>query len=78
MKFRHHRSTLDESMRTVINVADADELSSTLRLTYPDLTGDIAIKPYGYDDRIEWDTHLVTIGGNAVGFTDGPERRSEE
>ena len=33
----------------------------------------IHVKPYGYDDRINWDTHIVTIDEYGVfGFTDGP------
>jgi len=28
---------------------------------------------YAYDDRIEWDTHIVMLDGfGPVGFTDGP------
>jgi len=36
------------------------------------------IAPYGFDDRIGWDTHIVTAlhageeGTFVVGFTDGP------
>ena len=32
----------------------------------------IEVKPYCYDERIGWTTHIVTIDGQAVGFTDGP------
>ena len=34
--------------------------------------GLLQVEPYGFDDRIGWDTHIVTIDGNAVGFTNGP------
>jgi hypothetical protein len=35
----------------------------------------VTVEPYGgIDKRIGWDTHLVCIDGDAVGFTDGPVR----
>ncbi len=33
---------------------------------------EVEVAEYTYDPRIEWDTYIVTIGGNAIGFTDGP------
>lgn len=42
-----------------------------------DLTPEmILVKPYGgMDERIGWDTYIVTIEGHGVyGFTDGPLR----
>jgi hypothetical protein len=33
--------------------------------------GEIEVKPYTYDERIGWDTYIVTVDGAAVGFTDG-------
>jgi hypothetical protein len=30
----------------------------------------LGVKKYCYDERIQWDTYLVTIDGQAVGFTD--------
>ena len=30
------------------------------------------VEPYGFDDRIGWDTHIVLVKGQAWGFTDGP------
>jgi hypothetical protein len=37
---------------------------------------DIKVRKYGYGDgidhRIGWDTYLVTLKGEPVGFTDGP------
>jgi hypothetical protein len=32
----------------------------------------ITVRPYRYDQRIAWDTHIVCIEGRACGFTDGP------
>lgn len=35
---------------------------------------DVQIEKYGegIDERIGWDTHIVTVNGQAMGFTDGP------
>lgn len=72
-KFRWHRGGLAESMATVVDVPHRDALiavvSGGLGLAG---TNAIAVEPYGYDDRIGWDTHIVLVDGNAVGMTDGP------
>jgi hypothetical protein len=39
---------------------------------YPIHSGQVKVVPYGYDARINWDTHIVVVDGQAVGFTDGP------
>jgi hypothetical protein len=31
----------------------------------------VEVKPYAFDDRTGWNTHIVTIAGSPVGFTDG-------
>ena len=70
-KYRDHRGGLDESMETVQEFESKDDLLKYLVDTYdfyPDHK--ILIKPYCFDDRIKWDTHIVTINGNACGFTD--------
>ena len=78
MIFREHKGGLYESMQTCINVKDIDELYNVLssRLSkygYKFTSDQLSIKPYGYDERIGWDTHIVTIGGYGVaGFTNGP------
>jgi len=67
IKFRHHRGSLSDSMDTVVQVASLQELADILKVE----VDTISIKPYGYDKRIDWDTHLVCVNGDAVGFTDG-------
>lgn len=58
-------------METTITIEGIADLSLALsNAGYP--VGAISVKPYGFDSRIGWDTHMVTIDGNAVGFTDGP------
>lgn len=70
-QFRFHCGMLADSMATVINVHDIFELSASLE-TAGLGPGAIAVKAYCFDQRIGWDTHIVTVDGNAVGFTDGP------
>ncbi len=76
MKFREHRGMLDDSMKTVVEVADREALVSLLQsrlrdgVTFKD--EDLKIEPYVYDKRIGWDTYIVTIKGYGVaGFTNG-------
>jgi hypothetical protein len=32
----------------------------------------VVVRPHHFDSRIDWNTHIVTVEGHAVGFTDGP------
>ena len=83
-KFRYHRGGLRESMETVIEVSSKQDLVDKVE---PDIFGDkpnveqITVEPYGYDNRIDWNTYIVTktIPGKdgetetgVMGFTDGP------
>ena len=73
--FRFHRGGLDESMETVQEVYSMAGLVRAIRrasgfATFED--SDVEVKPQGYDKRIGWDTHMVTIKGNAIGYTSGP------
>lgn len=68
-KFREHRGLLEDSMKTVVDLpASTDALARHLGVE----ASRIEVKPYVYDDRINWDTHIVTMDGQAVGFTNGP------
>jgi hypothetical protein len=78
MQVRQHRRLLDESMETVETieptmtalVAWAERILAQWDIPKP---FDIRIKPYGYDGRIKWNTHIVKLEGYGVlGFTDGP------
>lgn len=67
MLFRPQRGSLSDSM------ADEVELPATRKalaghLVCPEESVDV--KPYCYDGRIGWDTYLVIVDGQAVGFTD--------
>lgn len=84
MKIRMHRTMLEDAMKTVAEIDGTRESIKdyiALALHYPDALSvsptikpeDIEVKPYMYDSRIDWDTHIVTWKGQAVAFTDGPE-----
>ncbi len=78
MKFREHKGNLTDSMETVVDVADRKALTTLLRsrlefygFTFSD--EDLMVKPYRFDNRVNWNTHIVTIEDyGVVGFTDGP------
>ena len=78
MKVRPHRGSLEDSMQCV------EELSGTLEDLVEFLnTGDVymnghitpamvKVEPYMFDNRIGWDTYIITVKGRCVGFADGP------
>lgn len=87
-KFRWHRGGLAESMETVMEVESFEELRQVIDKSNREvwcnpvpvkLTTEINVEPYGFDERIGWDTHIVSqriveAGERfcACGFTDGP------
>lgn len=70
--FREHRRFLSDAMLTVIEVSSLDDIKNKMFPSgAPD--GTIKIDKYTYDNRIKWDTYIVTISGYGVlGFTNGP------
>lgn len=75
MKFRPHRELLDDAMKEVVEFNNKEELSSILNDKYNSVdTSNFKVESYGgYDERIGWDTHIVTLEGYGVlGFTDSP------
>lgn len=77
MLFREHRSTLADSMATTIPLA-SDKQSLVKHINSLNIFLDnrviteeeVIVKPYGFDDRIKWDSHIVTIlGFGVIGFT---------
>lgn len=67
--------TLDESMEDCVELADGAALMAHLLKHYDywrPTEANVTIEPYGFDERIGWDTHLVCIAGKAALFTDGP------
>lgn len=84
MKIRAHRALLADAMKTVKEIEPTrNAVYDYFLFQIPDVEmqldwlgkynrGDIEVKPYHYDSRIGWDTHIVTLKGNAIGFTDSP------
>jgi len=77
IKFRFHRGSLALSMETTIEVYSKIELFCKIFQEHSKIGEcdyrfeDMTIDPYGRDYRIGWDTYMVCINGNAVGFADG-------
>lgn len=78
MKIRVHKSLLSESMETVAEIKPTTEsIAQYLRdqwagLGYNVRANNITVKPYCFDNRIQWNTHVVILNSSAVAFTDGP------
>ena len=80
VKFREHRGSLVEAMNTVINVQNKKDLIEIIKDQLSpyshglDINNEtVEIKPCGFDDRIKWNTHILTLKGYGVlGFTDAP------
>lgn len=77
-KVREHRGSLADAMETVFEVQDfaglVDHMKQTLE-PYGQMVKaeDVKVEHYTFDDRIGWDTYIVSIDGYGVwGFTDGP------
>lgn len=80
MKFRHHRGSLAESMKTLVELDGRETLVNYLQkhfdLWFTFKPEQLKVEPYGSggDKRIGWkQTYLVTIEGFGVaGFADSP------
>jgi hypothetical protein len=77
MRFRSHRGSLADSLETVCEFETFDDLARIVRSRFKTGDAPITVKPYTYDERIKWDTHIVEVEGfGPVGFTDGPVRNA--
>lgn len=75
MLFRFHAGTLEESMKTCIEVTNRKELVDYLK-NKSNLFGNIVEEEiqcnlYGYDNRIGWRTYLITDKHGVIGMTNG-------
>lgn len=62
--FRLHRGCLDDSMNTVVEIESRDHLFASMQKSWEPWHLEVVsmeIKPYGYDERINWDTQIVTV-----------------
>lgn len=74
MRFREHRGSLEDSLKTTVELKDGRALLeyATGKLG-PFPPKSLRVKHYCFDERVGWDTHIVMIKGYGVfGFTDGP------
>ncbi len=71
IKYRPHCGGLAEAMERVVNVSSIEDLLTHIDASFGATPENITIEPYGYDKRIEWNTHLVCVDGKAIGYTDG-------
>jgi hypothetical protein len=75
---RENRPTINESMSTVLEIEGREQLVrhifDTLEKKGVVVTDQmIHVTPYGFDDRINWDEHIIVVDRFGVfGFTDGP------
>ena len=52
-------------VKSIADILVIDPFAST-----PD---EVKVEPYGFDSRIGWDTHMVSLKkGGVLGFTNGP------
>jgi hypothetical protein len=80
--FREHRGSLDESMKTVIEIEPTKEALRALVVERFKQLGivwlirdrdQVRVDRQGFDERTGWDTHIVTVDNwGPVGFTSGP------
>ena len=75
--FRPHGSSLKECLRQIAIVSSKEDICKLFNekgylLGRTIVSQDIEVKPYCYDSRIEWNTYIVTIKGDAAGFTNRP------
>jgi hypothetical protein len=80
-KFRPVRELLSEAMAKVVEVNTWEELEreaipESLRPLYGP-NPKVLLEYQRFDERIEWDTWIVTVNGQAAGYTNGPILRTE-
>lgn len=69
----HNGGTVYESIAHAFEVRDFNELKNVIRARDLILEGQVlAVKPYGFDSRINWATYIVTVDDNAIGYTNHP------
>ena len=75
--YRPHRGGLEEAMKEVVELSSWQALVEHVKQMWPvkDDGSNLVVKWAIFDDRIEWDTYMVTVDGNIIGWTNAPVRR---
>lgn len=74
LQFRWQRGSLAQSLTTVVEfkcMADLVEILNQELLIKTDHTK-VGVSRYTHDLRTGWNTYIVTVNGEGVGFTNGP------
>ena len=80
-KFRSHRGGFEESMSTVVEVSNIDELLAHINKSRRsnDEIHSVNLSYSAYDSRNGWDTYYVSIPGEGVvGFINGDPTKTDE
>lgn len=75
--YREHRGSLEDSMATRQPLdRSRAAITAYINCIYDTLNisaDQLVIKPYAHDERIGWDSYIITVEGTGVlGFTNGP------
>lgn len=75
MKYRPQRRSLAEAMACIVELPDRAALIARLAAElgpwgYAVEDADVRVTPYGFDARIGWDTHLVTLRNKRCTYGD--------
>lgn len=80
MKFREHRGSLSDAMETVVEINSISDIAAIINKSldcFGKKVEQIKIEFYCYDERIDWETYIVTysLSGEekfyVAGFTNG-------
>ena len=79
VKFRFHRASLIDSLETEVEISSFAELEELIRKTYFTIPKqDVKVTIYGFDERVNCITYMVTLNEEVVGFTNGPLTKEDE
>ena len=73
--FRFHRGSLNEAMKTVVEVETLNDILELQEIKEMENFGiklNLKSEFYYYDERINWNTYIITSDGyGVIGFTNG-------
>lgn len=67
--FRYYMGAFNESMKTIIEVKNMTELKKIISDKYKYENISLTCDFYCHDKRNNWDTHIIRIDGDVIGFT---------